>query len=305
MAGTSRELSRDMQPHEISMSDTLLGWAPWLVGCYAVGVAAMLLRLGRGLWQNYRLSAQARQIGSGPLFDSLYSLAHSWSLRVTPALALTERVIVPQVVGLWRPVILLPAAALAGLRPDELEMILAHELAHVRRYDLWANLVQRLAEAVFFFNPAVWYLSRQTSTYREYCCDEATCRLARQTAGDTRLRYAEALLRAVELTQGASHGQKLAALAASGSQPSELRRRVARLFGEPLREPVRITRTGLVTMLVGVAVLVMIPLTRQNAAELESKAKPAKDTERPTVEVVAIGTHFEEPQRWWDAEGSY
>jgi beta-lactamase regulating signal transducer with metallopeptidase domain/uncharacterized protein YjbI with pentapeptide repeats len=282
---------------------SMLAWAPWLVGCYVVGVTAMLLRLICGLWQNYRLSVQATPIAAGPLVETLQRLARTWSLRVTPALACTQRVIVPQVVGLWRPVILLPAAALAGLRPDELEMILAHELAHVRRYDLWMNLVQRLAEAVLFFNPAVWYLSRRVSLYREYCCDEATCRLAQQTADDTRLRYAEALLRAVELSKGAPQGQKLAALAASGSRPSELRRRVARLFGEPLREPVRISRTGLVALLVGVAILAMIPMARQNAAETETKAKPKKETTKPTVEVLGIGTFDQKPQQWWDAEG--
>lgn len=303
MAGTLPEFPADALAFQAPPAETLLSWAPWLVGVYAVGVVVMLLRLLRGLWQNYRLSAQASLIAVGPLMESLQVLAHTWSLRVTPALALTEQVIVPQVVGLWRPTILLPAAALAGLRPDELEMILTHELAHVRRYDLWMNLVQRLAEAVLFFNPAVWYLSRRISTYREYCCDEATCRLARQSAGDTRIRYAEALLRAVELTQGAAQGQKLAALAATGNRPSELRRRVARLFGEPLREPVRITRSGLVTMLVGAAILLAIPLARQNAAETKEDTKQAESKKKPTVEVVAIGTHDEEPQRWWDAEG--
>jgi beta-lactamase regulating signal transducer with metallopeptidase domain/uncharacterized protein YjbI with pentapeptide repeats len=303
LANSSLELPVVNHPEQAATTTNLLSWSPWLMGAYVVGVMVMLLRLLHGLWQNYRLAAYATPVASGPLVESLQRLTHAWSLRMAPALAFTERVIVPQVVGLWRPTILLPTAALAGLRPDELEMILAHELAHVRRYDLWINLVQRLAEAVLFFNPAVWYLSRQVSLYREYCCDEATCRLARQTEGDTRFRYAEALLRAVELAQGTTQGHNLAALAANNSRPSELRRRVARLFGEPLREPVRITRTGLVTLLVGSAVLVMIPLARQNAAELASEAKPAKTTAKPTVEVVAIGTHDEEPQRWWDAEG--
>lgn len=262
-------------PHTTATS--LLAWAPWLVGCYVVGVTAMLVRLIRSLWQNYRLSAQATSIASGPLVETLQRLARTWSLRAVPALAFTQRVIVPQVVGLWRPTILLPAAALAGLRPDELEMILAHELAHVRRYDLWMNLVQRLAEAVLFFNPAVWYLNRRVSLYREYCCDEATCRLARQTAGDTRLRYAEALLRAVELSKGAAQGQKLAALAASGNRPSELRRRVARLFGEPLREPVRISRTGLVSVITGVALVLVAPLAWHSAAE-ENQDRGVKAT---------------------------
>ena len=76
-------------------------------------------------------------------------------MRVVPVLARAEQIVTPKVIGLVRPTILLPASAVSGLSTDELELILAHELAHVRRYDMWVNLVQRLAEAVLFFNPAL------------------------------------------------------------------------------------------------------------------------------------------------------
>ncbi len=71
------------------------------------------------------------------------------------------RVDVPTVIGWIRPVILLPASALSGLAPQQLEAILAHELAHVRRHDYVVNLLQTLVETVLFYHPAVWWLSRR------------------------------------------------------------------------------------------------------------------------------------------------
>ena len=225
--------------------------APWLVVAYGLGVVLMLVRLVRAWVSSNRLGSRAEKIVDGPLVETLRSLAGRWSMRVVPMLAETHEMVLPKVVGLARPMILLPTAAIAGLSPDELEMILAHELAHVRRHDMWVNLLQRLAEVVLFFNPALWLLSRRISTLREYCCDEMTCQLMAnaELKNEPQLRYATALLHVAELAQPntAAHND-LAALAATGRSPSELRRRVARLFGEPMREPVRVTRGALATV---------------------------------------------------------
>ena len=234
-----------------------LGVAPWIVGLYAVGVFFMFARLIARIWHAERLGSGAQLITEGVLVEALNTLARNWSMRVAPALARAEQIAVPKVVGLARPTILLPASAITGLSPDQLEMILAHELAHVRRYDMWVNLLQHLAEATLFFNPALWYLSRRISVLREYCCDELTCRATSKSDVEPRTRYATALLRIAELStrtltdqtgSRAFEGSDVAALAASGRSPSELRRRVAHLFGEPLREPLRISRSGMLTL---------------------------------------------------------
>jgi hypothetical protein len=132
---------------------------------------------------------------------------------------------------------------------------------------MWINLVQRLAEAVQFFNPALWYLSRRISTLREYCCDEMTCRAQLASAAEPRVRYATALLRVVELTKpNIAANNDLASLAASGRSPSEVRRRVARLFGEPLREPLRISRGGVLGLiLLGAALTIGLPVWNTQA----------------------------------------
>ncbi len=193
-------------------------------------------------------------------------------MRVLPALAQVEEIAVPRVIGLLRPTILLPAAALAGIPAHELEMILAHELAHVRRYDLWVHFLQRLAEAVLFFNPGLWYLSRRISSLREFCCDELACRATRASDGRSRLRYAEALLHVAELQLGSSpnRGEELAtisALAATGRSPTELRRRVASLLGEPVREPLLMSRGGVVALTALVLLFVVAPAIRLSSAD--------------------------------------
>ena len=122
-------------------------------------------------------------------------------------------------VGWMRPVILLPVTAVTGLPPDQLEAILAHELAHVRRYDYLVNLVQSVVETLLFYHPAAWWISGRIRAEREHCCDDWAVELC----GD-RLTYARALA-ALEEQRGA--GWLLAPSARDGS----LLARVRRLLG--------------------------------------------------------------------------
>ena len=289
--------------------------ASWILVVYALGVVAMLVRLVRSMVRTNRLSSGAKPIRQGPLFEAFRALAGQWSVRVVPVLAETQELVVPKVVGLLRPVILLPASAIAGLSPGELEMILAHELAHIRRHDMWINLVQRIAESILFFNPALWYLSRRISSLREYCCDELTCEAMAGDAADSQVRYAATLLRIVELAKPQiTQGEEYAALAASGRSPSELRRRVARLFGEPIREPMRITRSGVLMIATLALLLLGVPTIWKSAAQSDDAGSESNSTATAKeyagkfsfggkLEIIAIGTHDEEPQRWWDADG--
>jgi hypothetical protein len=102
-------------------------------------------------------------------------------------------------VGFWRPIVLVPLSWLTELPPDVLEAVVAHELAHIRRYDLWVNLFQRVLETVLFYHPAVWWVSRQITLEREMCCDE----LAVAVTG-RRAAYAQALETIGRRTAGVS-----------------------------------------------------------------------------------------------------
>ena len=105
-----------------------------------------------------------------------------------PRVRVCRRVAEAVAIGLFKPMILLPAAWLSELPPDMLEAVLAHELAHVRRLDLWVNLLQRLVETLLFYHPAMWWLSHRLRTERELCCDELAA-----TVTNDRVRYAETL----------------------------------------------------------------------------------------------------------------
>jgi len=301
-----------------------LSWqklAPWIAAFYGIGVIAMLLRLMISMIRASRLRNGCPLVTETRLLATVQSLVNRYSMKLVPALMQAERVLVPQVVGLIRPVILLPTSALTGLTADELELILMHELAHVRRYDMWVALIQRLAEALLFFNPALWFLSRRISELREFCCDDIACRVdvkgsdhlltptrnedqngvtgsdpVTSTASTVHVRYAQALLKVVEMScpNSSTHSQ-LASLAASGRSPSELRRRMARLLGEPLREPVQISRGGLVVcmaVVIGVLfgpTLIPGPSPETVSAGPVTQEKPSTDETNRTFRLTVNG----------------
>ena len=100
----------------------------------------------------------------------------------------TDRVDSPSVIGWLRPVILAPVGVLSGLAPEQVEALLAHELAHIRRHDYLVNVLQGIAESLLFYHPAVWWISNQIRAEREHCCDD----LAVAASGDV-VVYARAL----------------------------------------------------------------------------------------------------------------
>ena len=192
----------------------------WLVGVF--GLSAWHLGGWTQLQQLKR--RRVREIGN-PLQHSLEEL--SVRLGVHRAVGLLESALVevPTVVGWLRPVILLPASALTGLSSEQLEAILAHELAHVRRYDYLVNIVQTVVEILGFYHPAVWWVSHRIRIERENCCDD----LAVHVCGSS-LQYARALACMEEIRHS---GTELALAATGGS----LVTRIARLLGRHAQPP--------------------------------------------------------------------
>lgn len=177
-------------------------------------------------------------------------------LRVVPIVALSQRISTPVVVGVWRPMILLPAALLAGLMPDQLQAVLLHELAHVRRYDLAVNVMQHIIEAMLFFHPAVWWLSRRVSVQRELACDDFVL-----GSGWQRVKYAETLIRVAELSSATPDGFTAGAalLAATGKNTSQFKRRIIRLLGQQETPRLRVTKSGVLLVALLVAFAVIVP----------------------------------------------
>ena len=219
----------DRQPHESPTSHSLTAaLAPYATVAYLLGVVIMLGRLTLALASGHSLRSSATPLSDPAILAMAARQAKRIGLKVVPAVAWCQRAAVPLVVGIVKPVVLLPTAIASGLSPDQLESLLAHELAHLKRLDLLVNLVQRLAESLLFFHPAVWYVSRRISTERENCCDD--CVLA---AGWGRAEYADALVRMAEVCAAGRALTSLegaALLAASGEGPSQFKRRVLRLL---------------------------------------------------------------------------
>lgn len=159
----------------------------WLLAAWGLGSALMLLRLLLGVDSLRRLVASATPASEHWQWQ-LTRLARRARLGQRVRLMISEHVDAPVVLGWLRPVILLPLAALSSLPPAYVEALLAHELGHVRRLDYLVNVLQSCVEALLFYHPAVYWVSRCMRAEREHCCDD----IAIQVTGEP-LRYARAL----------------------------------------------------------------------------------------------------------------
>ena len=187
-----------------------------LVTLWLAGVALLLARLAAGCWRLRNLQAVARLEEPSRWQSLAEEIALCLGLTRRFTVVDSVRVATPTVIGWLRPVILLPVAAMAGLSPRQVEAILAHELAHIRRHDFLINLLQTIAETMLFYHPAVWWLSRRIRTEREHCCDD----VAVAVSGDA-AEYAAAL---AELASWSISSPALAMAATRGPLVDRVRR---------------------------------------------------------------------------------
>jgi len=216
---------------------------PWIVMLWIAGAGAFFLRLLlESIFASRLKSALAYPVPPERQLRFRELAARIGISRRIGFLAST-RVEVPCVVGCLRPVILLPIGMLAGIPTDQVEALLSHELAHIRRHDYLVNLLQRLAEAILFYHPAVWWVSSEIRREREHCCDN----VAVSATGDAIL-YAEAL---AGLEASRAVWPQTALAATDGS----LSNRIARLLGIA---PPRATPAGLPAVGLAAAMLLVI-----------------------------------------------
>jgi beta-lactamase regulating signal transducer with metallopeptidase domain len=235
--------------------------APWI---WAAGAPLMYILLGCGLVGAERLRRRSRVLAAGDLNECCQRLRAALRISRPVAVAVSQRVIAPMLVGVLRPLILLPAAMLDGQSAAQIEMILLHELAHVRRWDNLVNLAQRMIEAALFFHPAVWLVSRWVRLEREHCCDEVVL-----AHSDDPRAYAETL----------------AALAIPGLAPAhaaavmanhQLLARIRHILNlEDRRMTLSVKALTLVGSLVVTTALLVAAHAQSNAADPNSDAKPA------------------------------
>jgi TonB family protein len=147
-------------------------WLPGAVGLWALGVLALTTRLVLAWFRTERVRRlDVRPVAEG-LQIAVSRLSRELGIRRPTALFESPWIEVPTVIGWLQPTILLPIGALTGLSVQQIEAVLSHELAHIKRHDYLVNVLQNLAETIFFYHPAVWWLSRQIRIEREHCCDD-------------------------------------------------------------------------------------------------------------------------------------
>ena len=259
----------------------------WLVG---VSILSTRLAIGFGvtLWS---------RVNKKPLSDQFEQRVRALGTRLSvdarQRVFACVRVGQAVAVGFIRPVVLIPASWLTQLTPEMIEAIIAHELAHIRRWDLWVNLVQRIIETLLFYHPAVWWLSGRIRLEREMCCDEiaATC--------CDRVFYA----RSLESVAKIGEGHLLMAASINGGKKMKLLNRIRYLLGlAPAEAAGNWWAVGFVAMILPFAAAVALSLsavaTPPSVATAGSdSAESSKATERivaasPQVKAVNITEQY-------------
>jgi len=187
-----------------------------VVVLWSIGVILFAIRPLIGWRTLWRLSHLGVSTPSNDVLDALKRVSKQLELRRVVTVLVSTLTDVPVLVGYVRPMILLPIGLVANMPLVQLEAILAHELVHARRHDFIINLVQTLIETIFFYHPAVWWLSRRLRIEREYCCDDLVVKRFCD-----RVDYGRALV-AVEELRGVR--SVLAIGATDGSLVSRIRR---------------------------------------------------------------------------------
>ena len=258
-----------------------------LVLAYLIGLSLAGLRLAGGWFYLQRVSRQARPARSALYGDLTDRLRATLQIRAVVRVRESAQVVVPMVVGVLKPLLLVPAGLATGLTQRELEAVLAHELAHVKRHDYAINLLQAVIDTLYFFHPALGWLSARVREERELCCDD----LAIAACGGNGHLLAQALAR-VESFRVAQAGPTPTLAMALFSRRLPLLHRVQRMLGVPTRSAVSNGSLAGLTL----ATLLLVSASVYAVQQPASKASKIRKT-RYTLPDNSIEFQFDEARR--------
>jgi len=241
---------------------------PLIVMAWGAGFIFFLLRLAGGIWFTHKIRSGSRLV-EGPWQEFVRESARHLGITRLIELAESASITTPMVIGFLKPVILLPAGMLTGLTTSQLETVLLHELAHIKRRDFLVNFLQTILETIFFFNPFVWILSNEIRKEREYCCDD----LVMKRHGDA-MAYAHALVRLAE----ARLASPVLALPLSNDR-NVLLQRVKRIMEKPFKRSDR-NRIVIPALLLIVG---LVSVSWMAAEEKQDTAETAEDILHDTI----------------------
>ncbi|HEY6984489.1 MAG TPA: TonB family protein, partial [Rhodanobacteraceae bacterium] len=273
-----------------SLEYTLDRVLPWLVLGWGVGVAVMAWRALRQWHALERIARRSAQPNSD-LERMLASLARRFNLVRSIRVLVSAKIDTPTLIGWLKPVILIPTAVALGFPRHQIELILAHELGHLRRYDHLVNLAQAVIETLLFYHPVVHWISREVRNDREVCCDRLVLRLTR---GEPR-EYAQTLASLEELRLATPQ----LAIAASGGVLLDRVRRIIEVPAPRLAMP---RPTLALSLLIAAAVVIAgMSVLRPDRKDLDALAAGAsallERLPRPDA-VMMVGVALREPPKW-------
>ncbi|TAN08640.1 MAG: TonB family protein [Rhodanobacteraceae bacterium] len=259
---------------------------PWLVLVWALGVAVLGTRVFRQ-WRGLRALLRAAE--ALPAWQArARRFADALGLRrMVPVLA-SVRVVTPTLVGWVRPAVVLPLALLARMPAAQIDLILAHELAHLKRLDHLANLFQVVVETLFFYHPAVHWISRDARNERELCCDALALRVTRGRRRD--------FVAALANLEAFRAGDTALALAASGGVLAER----AWFIAGALPAPRRHSRGNLLIAVAAVALVGLAWTTWQRASQRAGTLALVAASDRTLLQATEQRT-ARMPLQWADA----
>jgi beta-lactamase regulating signal transducer with metallopeptidase domain len=257
-------------------------YLPWIVCCWALGVVVFSLRLLAD-WKTVGALRLATDATDSQWISRFERLKARLGILYPVRLVFSTTAKVPMVIGWLKPVVLVPAGLVTGLTSAQLEAILAHELVHIRRHDSLVNLLQNVVETLFFYHPAVAWVSSQIRIEREHCCDDTA-----SLACDSTLDYARALAALAELRRGPVLG-----LAANGGSLVE---RIRRLVAATQTDERRGMSSGAATLLsLTVSVIALAAFgaaVAQQQAVTERATDPNRGVISPARPVLTKSTAF-------------
>lgn len=269
----------DSAPSLRSLVSGARRYLPLIVVVWLAGVALLATRLIIS-WVRVQQMAREQAKSAAAIWTvAIKRLSRALGLRRAVRLLESAAVDVPTVIGWLRPVILLPGSTLTGLSPEQIEMLLAHELAHIRRNDFFINLLQAVVETLMFYHPAVWWISYRVRVERENCCDD----LAVGVCGNA-VQYARALTRLEELRAEVRY----AAVAANGGS---LMARIRRLIAAPREATAGAPRwaagAAVLSVLIALIALPTLPMLANHDEQAPGPQKQASKPSSTEVEVQA------------------
>jgi beta-lactamase regulating signal transducer with metallopeptidase domain len=269
-------------------------WALYFFTAWAAIASMMLVRLSLSLWHIHSLRCGSQKVDVTDLDPELQSAWAEASSR-NVELRASDKMRVPAALGFVRPAVIVPTWTLRELPTAELRIILLHELAHIRRWDDWTNLAQKLVKVLFFFHPAVWWIESHLSLEREMACDDVV--LAQTTNPKA---YARSLL---TLAERVGLGKSVALAQAALGRAHQTAQRIRQILdsNRPKATGIWKPAMGLVTAMSALALLA-VPYTPRLVSFADHKLAPVpvttaqfSDEPLPSPTPVAKKTSFIRP----------